>query len=327
MRPTLAPLCALTLLLACCGTIAEGDGGNSNLPERGIIGWTKLEPPLDDEGEPLEGAEQPFVLFDEDAAFDEPAAIVVGDEVWVYFTAESDGRTVIQRATSGDGTAFGEPRVAIEADGDLRSPSVLRVGSEYRMWYLADGSLGLATSSDGRAWSVESDAVFTPPEGELMDGPAVIAVSNGFALYYGAGELDEDDESVSLGIVLARSPDGVEWTRDDFVLAPESGCREGEALVRCWDELLVTSPAAVVSISPVGRELVDLWYTGAVGSDTGIGFAGSFDGRTFSRYTLNPVVNHGSPEAHPSVGSLGGTNLMFFSYERDGRRAIAVARR
>ena len=70
-----------------------------------------------------------------------------------------------------------------------------------------------------------------------------------------------------------------------------------------------------------GNDLMD----GGLGDDSGIGFVGSYDGTSFARYELNPVVDGPGAERAASVIALGDELLMYFSEPRDGRRGIAIA--
>ncbi len=348
-----AALAGLAGAAAACGTIAEGNGGAENRPSRGITPYEPLAPPELAEDEELpEGdprAEWPFGAFDEERSLDEPHVIVRDGTLILYAASceDLDGACEIVRASAPAaglfaGTAtFDAPRTVLPAptwaDGRVTAPSVLGGPGAYTMWFvggLEAPALGRATSSDGLEWTADPAPIFEPPSGQTLTSAAVVRAGGAYLLYYatrGLGpSLDEDEPEVdverSFGISRAQSADGIDWSATGVVLDLGVGCvAEDGREARCWDEAFVGAPGPRVSTSPTGRERVDLWFAGARTTNTGIGFSGSYDGLTFARYELNPVLNASGPESAPFVFEVDGVLRMFYADERDDRLAIAAA--
>lgn len=111
-----------------------------------------------------------------------------------------------------------QPSVSTWDEFAVRSPSVVKVGDTFYMYYegvdstTKQTSIGLATSTDGVAWTKSNDPVLTPGAGSAWDSfsvryPAVHY--DGFAFrmwYYGSGS--------GCGIGYATSVDGVVWQKN-----------------------------------------------------------------------------------------------------------------
>jgi hypothetical protein len=309
--------------LFACGTLAQGDGGDSNLPNRGISSFL----PLDLGGG--EGDLSPFVLTSDCCELSEPSPVLFGGELWLFVQAETEAGTEIWSARSEDGIVFSEPSPVLLPElawegAWIGAPTVVADETGLIMWYQAESVqavLGLARSVDGVAWEREA----LPVLGDVLgvNGPSVTYWEGGYRLFYFHYEADRLDRS---GIFSSNSLDGQAWTDPLLVLGPQTDCvgETGEGQ-RCWDGEEISSPGARASYSQTGRALLDLWYTGGLGEDTGIGFAGSFDGQTFVRYEENPVLDGDGPEGEASVIEYQGRLMMYYSDELLGRRAIALA--
>ena len=317
----------LPLIWVCglfsCGTIAEGDGGDSNLPNRGITSFLPLD---------LGGGEEdmsPFVLFSECCELSQPSPVLFGDELWLFMQSETEAGTEIWAATSEDGVVFSEPSPVFLPElawegAWIGAPTVVEDEGGLVMWYQADSVqavLGLAHSVDGVTWQREVEPVLVDDFG--VNGPSVARLDGEYRLYY--YRYDPDSPEIS-GIFSASSAMGQVWTEPLLVLQPQAGCtgETGEEQ-RCWDGDKISSPGVRASVSQTGRDLLDLWYTGGLGENTGIGFAGSFDGHSFVRYAENPVLDGDGPEAEASVIEFRGRLMMYYSDELEGRRSIALA--
>lgn len=322
---------ALWLILAvfcACGTIAEGDGGGDNLPSRRIVPFDKVT--SDDEESDL-----PIVLSDETLSFDEPCAVVNSGQIEVFYQASDETTASIRRAFSTTGLELTNSSEILVAELDweegwVGAPSVLMSGGQYFLFYVGgvtDPAIGLARSSDGNTWTRETEPVFEADAGERIFSPSVVSFGGQWVMFFARAQDDPETDPLPTVIDRADSPDGLSWTRQGTVLDLGSGCTndEGEE-IRCWDTGWVGAPGVRVSTSPAGRTLVDIWYTGAIVSNSDIGFAGSYDGRTFFRYALNPVIEGSGRESAASVIDFGDSLLMYYGDRRDDRRVIGVAR-
>ena len=317
----------LSLVLVACGTMAEGDGGGENLPNRGIVPFDKLEGPEDDDTSIL-----PFVLADGQLDYDEPSALISGERVDLYFQAAGADHTVVKRALSDDGISFDVLETIIEPELDweehsVGAPSIIRFGGELMLFYLGGGAqpaVGLARSGDGTSWNRQEAPVFAPEM--VIASPCVVALDDELAMFYAVLTENEDEELVPREIAVATSSDGLTWTEAGEALSTGTDClSDAGSEVRCWDETYVTNPGVRVSQTTTGRTLVDLWYTGGVAQNSNIGFAGSFGDLRFERYALNPILDDRGAESSAFVVPFQDRLLMYYSDEHDGRRAIALA--
>ena len=109
--------------------------------------------------------------------FDQPSIIYEAGvyKMWVSAIAGQGLPLKIYYAVSTDGISWTTPYLVLDAgtsgswdDYCVRAPSVISLGTEYRMWYLGsrnDGiyEIGLATSPDGIVWTKnESNPVMVP---------------------------------------------------------------------------------------------------------------------------------------------------------------------
>jgi hypothetical protein len=187
------------------------------------------------------------------------------------------------------------------------SPFVLKTGNGYRMWYTGSKDIndrvavGYATSSDGIEWTKHSDnpviegrAGFFDEEGVFA--PIVIQDGDTLRMWYGAGK---NPDGAKMG--YATSLDGISWNR--FAAAVMQTSPIGE----WYSDALI--PGSVIKEGGMYK----MWFSGGVGSmagsttgtKTGIGYATSADGRSWSVYNnettttapyelSDPILNFGA---------------------------------
>ena len=64
-------------------------------------------------------------------------------------------------------------------------------------------------------------------------------------------------------------------------------------------------------------------YTGGLGSNSSIGFAGSYDGVVFARYEQNPILADSGPESGADLIEYAGRLRMYYADEGDDE-ALAI---
>ena len=174
---------------------------------------------------------------------------------------------------------------------DALNPSVIKRGPSYLNLYSGyDGKAwhtGLATSVDGIAWTKKGKVLSPGPaawEGSYIAANGAVIEHNGELLYfYQAGSPPQ--------IGLARSTDGLHWTKNDAPVLP-IGPYES------WDERGVGDPYVIET----GGSLY-LYY---LGQDRArrqrLGVAVSTDGVRWNRLIANPILELGEPGAFDEVG-------------------------
>lgn len=172
------------------------------------------------------------------------------------------------------------------------SPNVDFDGTTYRMWYAGSSSatntgMGYATSIDGLTWAVHpSNPVLTSTPSTWDDSDfddfSVVSTGSEYLLWYTSNS--------QFG--LARSPDGITWTKEltNPVMVPTAGS---------FDATAVFSP----NVRWDGTTY-EMWYTGLDAS--GIwktGYATSPDGITWTKSAVNPVLGAGAGGAWDAGGA------------------------
>ena len=346
MRSTfLLPLALLGTI--ACGTIASPGSGDLNLPTADVGPFSPLT-----QAEVASGDIPPFVFLSESAQYREPSVIAATDDtsgpgVILYAVATTSSGDVIVRTRADDGVSFygdtvdqqdhpgDRPPVVLRASqpwegADLSGPSVLRVGSEVRLYYGAAGGIGLARSTDGGlTFQAQPQPVlapdhsagweFTPPR-----APTVAQLPDGtFDMLYASGD----------AIGEAVSPDGVTgWKRVDG--DPATPATLDPVLVASayvdpstlptgvpppFDEGAVDDPLLVPSVDVAGKLVVRVLYTGysapigAASRTSAIGVAARYHG-TSVRFTKqsNPVYSVQSGEAAPALLQFGGDQALLY---------------
>lgn len=157
---------------------------------------------------------------------DVSTAFVTADGTWtlLFTSINFTDPWSIGRATApgpdGPWTVAPEPVLTAGADGawddgGVAWPSVVATDDGFALYYAAGstprtpaGSIGLATSTDGVAWTKHDGPILTPStkwEGGQLDRPRVQRTGAGYAMVYAGRTLSNRG--------LATSSDGVAWTR------------------------------------------------------------------------------------------------------------------
>lgn len=205
-------------------------------------------------------------------------------------------------------------------------PSVLRTGGEYRMWYSAYGTdaagiegwrIHYATSEDGIHWTRHGVVLDRGASGSWEASgvafPSVILRDGEYMMWYGG----QSAGKYSIG--LARSRDGVHWTRERA-----NPVLFAEPQRHAWESGGVVDPAVVYDAKK--RRYV-MWFNG-IGQQYGYGVATSADGVHWTKHDANPVVSGGEFGAWDESGLYtiavledGGSYRMYYAVGLNGRGA------
>jgi len=171
-------------------------------------------------------------------AFDErgvqgSSVLKVGAQYLMWYDARASGPSgtvaSVSLATSPDGRTWtkhpNNPVVAAEA----RWPSVLALpsaeGGGYRIWFGTQHGLAIQTarSADGITWTNLQTALSAGSPGAFDDlnaaSPCVIRVGAQYLMFYDVGSSAQEAPTDKFqGLGLARSADGVSWTKQARVL-------------------------------------------------------------------------------------------------------------
>ena len=307
-----------------CATLAESAGGDQNLPSSGVGPFRKLA------GSEAPGV-APYVLDDSAASYRQPAALPLSEGVALYVVMTSGGHDVIARTRADDGRAFfgsvgdvgHKPAVVLSADqtwesADLSAPSAITVGGAVWLYYASQGSVGLARSNDGLAFTKATAPVLLPDAHGPIDSASVAQLPDGsFDMMLAQGD----------SIYEATSTDGTSWQRPTS--APVLTPGEGET---AFDALRVTAPCLIPRTTPAGRLQVRVLYTGytlgEAGTTSAIGFAARYGTTGALSRAAGPIYSVQKNEESPAFYDPGdGTNLLYVDQDsQDGTyRAIAAA--
>lgn len=256
------------------------------------------------------------------AAAGEPSVIKDGTTFKMWYSGQdANGAFRIGLATSSNGTTWtkhtGNPVLATGASGSwdavgVASPSVIKDGANsYKMWYTGRdasdvGRIGLATSTDGIAWTkhVSNPVLNTSGAGgnfELnsVGAPTVILDGTTFMMWY-TGK-NGTDILGTLSIGLATSPDGITWTKQGNNPVMIRGTPSS------WEARGV-GVAAVIKDGTVFK----MWYTGYASTPvttSKIGFASSANGINWTKNANNPILTTGASTTFEGRG-VGGAAVM-----------------
>jgi predicted GH43/DUF377 family glycosyl hydrolase len=211
---------------------------------------------------------------------------------------------------------------------------VVRTAAGFNMWYVGgglttyqNGAIGLATSTDGIAWTKYShNPVLAPNSMDLrqLETPFVTKVETALDnMWYAARGQSDPPSSSILRILYTQSFDGISWATPTVVLAPSSNAT-------AWDSGSVFSPSVFYDGFMFG-----MWYS-ALGQGSlvpEIGYATSKDGRTWERSSTNPILGLGASGSWDSGGvenpriifSKNGFMLYYDGVEQNVGNSIGVA--
>lgn len=321
-------LCLLPLLAACgLGPFDDEPGGRDNLPTRAAGPYDK---PEIDFATP---ADEPYVLADITGNLRDPSPLLRPDgglRIWYTREDPDDDSAEIWYAELPDVHSVPDvparfalaPDVAWEGDF-VGEPSVLDLGGGRLVMYYRGGidapAIGRADSSDdGASWQKHAgNPVLTG-----ATDPAAALLADTTALYF------VDPESP--GIHAATAADGIAFARET---APVVVARP--ALADAFDTREVGEPFALVTATRDDAEPVHvgLFFTGTrPGGDPGtlitaIGYAASYDGRSFDRFFgVDPVLEGGPPsDGGAGVISVAAGGVLFFHELVQTRYRIGAA--
>jgi hypothetical protein len=280
------------LMFVACGAAGGTDGGGAGLPDRGIVSYDKLAPRPD--------AEVGFLL----AGAGGPAAVRTPEGVALFYDSGGD----LYYVSSSDGLDFGEGSAVMQG---ATEPSVVGTQDGFAQAWVDSEGVRVALSSAADEFGV--DPIQTIPGA----GSPSLVWSDGVLWVY----------TVEDGRVMLRRLGADGSYLDDAVVAfgSDEACLD-ESGDPCWDRMGVDSVEVRRATTPLGRVVYRMMYAG-IGSvvNRGIGFAASFDGRSFTRYPFNPVFSESGRESQPSNLLVGDRYLLYFRDRVVSEEGIGVA--
>ena len=225
-----------------------------------------------------------------DSAYRGQAAVIKDGstyKMW-YSGGPSSGSWQVGYATSNNGLDWsvhaGNPVLHAGGPGswdemECDGPTVIKDGATYKMWYFgcdADYlvcSIGYATSPDGVNWTKHpGNPVLQATAGSWdksgLSQPRVIKDGATYLMWYYS--------DYRLG--LATSPDGINWTKHGNPVLEQS-----------WSGAGVLGAASVL----LDGSTYKMWFRGGAAATTGIGYAESSDGITWTQPVSNPRLQRG----------------------------------
>ncbi|KAB2904014.1 MAG: hypothetical protein F9K27_11275 [Anaerolineae bacterium] len=153
--------------------------------------------------------------FDSRHVFD-PAAVVVNDQVFLYYSASGAGQDQIGLAVSSDGHSFQKHKPAVLAG---RAPEVIWWQGRFYLFYVLPGrgyAIFLAVSEDGKQFQpVSTKPILAAGQGwdsyEVTTPRLFQRQGMFYMLYAAAGDAARQDKPDAFG--LARSADLLYWER------------------------------------------------------------------------------------------------------------------
>ena len=214
-----------------------------------------------------------------------------------WYAGYDGNNTRIGYASSPDGISWTKHPAPVLDHGQSGSwdelvvyqPSVMFDGTTYRMWFGGHNGpnnrqIGYATSPDSINWTkYGSNPVLSPgPPGswddEYVDSPWVIFIKGKYHMWYTGsnGSVVQSGHATSL--------DGIIWEKDTLnpiLPAGEAGS---------WDEGGAYQPCVLIG----NDSTYHMFYSGGGYLQWKIGYAYSSDGQNWTKYSGNPVMQHGS---------------------------------
>jgi hypothetical protein len=280
-----------------CSTLAESAGGDSNLPSTGVGPFRKLKSG--------EVANAPYVYDDATADYRAPCALPLAgpSEDALFVVMSSQGHDVIARTHATDGRTFygstldvgHHPLQVLASDQswespDLAHPSVLAVAGGVWLYYTSNGSVGLAKSADGLAFTkVSAPVLAADASGPIASASVAMLPDGSFDMML----------AVSGAIFEATSADGVAWQRAAGPILSASGDSS------TFDALAVSDPYLSPRTTAANRLQMRVLYTGHAQGDAGevtaIGFAARYGTSGPLVRADGPVFSNGKNESAPSL--------------------------
>jgi hypothetical protein len=209
-------------------------------------------------------------LADPDLVYDSAT-----DQLSVYFIQQNvSGNTQLLRSVSSDGVAWSAPQIVlVQPDYRIVSPSVVKVGGAYWMWYVNAHAVGSCatstqveyrTSADGVAWSAPARVALDPAPGYRIWHIEVLHVLSRNEFWMLQSVIPEGTHCADrTELMFAVSHDGITWkTFPKVALAPGTG----------WDSSHIYRSTLLYDAH---RDLLRVWYSGRNGDTRvwGIGYA------------------------------------------------------
>jgi predicted GH43/DUF377 family glycosyl hydrolase len=187
----------------------------------------------------------------------------------INWTRQNDGNPVLNLGAAGEWD-----------DTYVGHVSVIRDGSQLKMWYRgsrlpggADGSIGLATSTDGINWTKYDDPLTTDPpyagsdpvlvptpgrwDSQVVYHPNVILNDSTYEMWYVAmGNM------IGQNVGYATSSDGINWDKDTSNPVMEIGSAGS------FDDFRLLTPCIILE-----NDIYKMWYTGSDNITWRIGYA------------------------------------------------------
>ena len=237
---------------------------------------------------------------------------VEGQGVWravstdaegVAFRVEGPCTLILDAATNTRGTAWGEPRVTPVAGG-------------LRMFYMQDGGIASATSTDHVVWRQEPDLRITAAQAGVRattTGSVVALAGGGYRMYF--SELRDNPQTPATPMKSATSPDQLRWTMDAGVrIGPGAPFLDQNAT----DPFAMTNADGSVTTWYFVQPAAGSTFAGAAG----LYAATSADGLEFRTSTLT-----GIPGGNPNViVRADGVRMMYLSSSDGGGPGIRAVR-
>lgn len=320
-------LYALFVVTTGCGLGAFEDesGGQNNLPTRGAGPYLKTQVDFDTP------ADEPFILYNQTEHYSDPMGLLGSDgqlRIWFSRRSIDSLESDIAYAELPDVYSLVSrgPEQAMAADADweqgaVAEPSIIDVGGGHLVMFyrggIDDKAIGRADSQDGgESWTKHPDN----PVLSGADQPAAAQLADEILLYF--------TDPLVPGIHLASSDDGVNFER-----LAEPVIEHRPQTFGAFDLRGVADPFAVVTEprTEAGRPHLGMFFAGTDPGPEGpvisIGYAGSFDGRTFSRFLdTEPILARPAPsEAGPAAVLQPASGILLFHEAKQSRFRIAAA--
>ena len=247
-----------------------------------------------------------------DGRFTDPGAVLYYDGQFHMFRngfSQWPGRVGVAYLTSPDGKVWTAVSDGPLFDADdvpyaefavLASSALVEDGQWVLYFHTWDSTSSVGPSRIGRAtapapegpWTVDPEPILVPrPPGAwdefAVNAPNVIKTADGYLMYYTGAQ----QRAVSRQIGLARSEDGLTWTKYDNPDSVEPPFAESDPLLvagasRTWDEGSLFQPRVVQTETG--------WLMAFRGNNFyqahGYGLATSRDGLAWTKYLGNPII-------------------------------------